>query len=502
MNWFWLRSRRHRRVVPAGGLPHVRAGRLACRKAARRIVCAGLSVALAGAVAGCTGSPGSTGHGRATTAASPSLVFVSTAAPDVPVGRQLTWFLHAVADIPWSPQLIRAHFDSGFRAQQSAAEINSNTAPLAELVPSSGASLIGLLWQYPARDPDSLLAVAAFGSVTLTVKISVDGAGLIGRLLLQPYQPLPTSWAQVDRDLAGLAPDASLLAARVSPGASCTPVHQVAASAARPLASMFKLFVLGALAHQIAAGRVSWTQDLTVTDALKSPGSGSLQNDPDGTRISVQQTAAMMIALSDNTAADMLMQLVGRSAVQAQDRQWSDHAALNVPFLTARESLLPKIISYPALANRYLSLAPGQRAAFLASSVDPMPFSQAQWQNLAQAWTGPRDIDTIEYFASPNDICRAFAGLQQLASQPALAPLGSIMSANDGGTGLDPALWPTVWFKGGSEPGVLTLGYLATNSTGQTFVVVAMLSDPAAALPPSAQAGLLAIVQGAFHLVR
>ena len=94
--------------------------------------------------------------------------------------------------------------------------------------------------------------------------------------------------------------------------------------------------------------------------------------------MSVQQTAAKMISISDNTAADMLIHLVGRSAVQAQDRQWSDHAALNVPFLTARESLLLKIINYPALANQYLSLAPGQRAAFLASSVDPLPLSQAQ----------------------------------------------------------------------------------------------------------------------------
>ena len=260
-------------------------------------------------------------------------------------------------------------------------------------------------------------------------------------------------------------------------------MHQVAAAAARPLASMFKLFVLGALAHQIAAGRVSWNQELTVTDALKSPGSGSLQDVRSGTRVSVRQTAAMMIAISDNTAADMLIHLVGRSAVQAQDRQWSDHAALNVPFLTAREGLLMKI--YPALANQYLSLAPSRRAAFLASKVDPLPFSQAQAQTLPGS---PTDIDTIEYFASPDDICRAFAGLQQLAAQPKLAPLGPILSAGGGGIGLDPAQWPTVWFKGGSEPGVLTLGYLATNSKGQTFVVAAMLSDPAAALSPSALA--------------
>jgi hypothetical protein len=46
---------------------------------------------------------------------------------------------------------------------------------------------------------------------------------------------------------------------------------------------------------------------------------------------------------------------------------------------------------------------------------------------------------------------------------------------------------------------VLTLGYLATNSKGQTLVVVAMLGDPAAALSPSAQPELLAIVLGAFE---
>ena len=42
----------------------------------------------------------------------------------------------------------------------------------------------------------------------------------------------------------------------------------------------------------------------------------------------------------------------------------------------------------------------------------------------------------------------------------------------------------------------------ASNSNGETFVMVAMLSDPAIVLLPSAGPGLLAIVQGAFDLVR
>ena len=426
-------------------------------------------------------------------------MFVSTTAPDGPAGRQLTWFLRAVADLPWSQRLIQAHFDSGFLAQISPAEINS---VLAQTPAPGGASLIRLLWQDQTRDSVSLQAVAAFGSVMLTVNIAVDGAGLISYLLLTSYQPLPATWAQADRNLAGLAPDASLLAARVSPDGICTPVHQVASSAARALGSMFKLFVLGALAEQVAAGRVSWDQELTVSDALRSAGNsgaGGLQDVPAGTRVSVEQTAAQMISMSDNTAADMLIHLVGRSAVQAQDRQWSDHAALNVPFLTTREFFLLKYAN-PALADKYLRLAPGQRAAFLASAVDPLPLSQAQLPSADTA--SPAGIDTIEWFASADDICRAFAGLQQLAAQPWLAPLGPILSANNGGIGLHPAQWPTVWYKGGSEPGVLTLGYLATNSNGQTFAVVAMLSDPAAALPPSAMLGLLAIVQGAFELVR
>ena len=488
MNWSWLR--RHRRIPSAGGLPHGSTGRLAWRKAARQILCAGLGVVVAGAAAGC-----STGQGPATTAVSPSLL-ISRTAPDAPVGRQLTWFLRAMADVPWSPQLIRAHFDSGFVAQVNPAQINSEL----ENLPAVAASLTGLLWQDPARDPAALAAVASFGGQQLTVNIAVDRAGLIAGLLLTPYQPPPASWGQVDRQLAALAPDVSLLAARVSPGGVCTPVHQVAAAAARPLGSMFKLFVLGALARQVAAGRVSWDQNLTVTGAVKSGGSGSLQDDPDGTRLPVRQTAAMMISISDNTAADMLIHLVGRPAVQAQDRQWSAHATLNVPFLTTREAFLLKYL-YPALAQRYLSLAPGQRAAFLASSVDPLPFSLAQLQN-ADSGSLPADIDTIEWFASPDDICRAFAGLQQLAARPALAPLGPVLSANPGGTELDPAQWPTIWFKGGSEPGVLTLGYLATDSKGQTFVVVAMLSDPAATLSASAAPGLLAIIQGAFELLR
>jgi hypothetical protein len=312
-----------------------------------------------------------------------------------------------------------------------------------------------------------------------------------------------TSWAEVDRALASFAsfaPDVGFLAAQVSSDGTCTPIHELDSSTPRPLASEFKLFVLGALAQEIASGHLAWSQELAVQDALKSignpPGSGSLQYSPAGTMISVQETATKMISISDNTAADMLINLVGRSAVETQVQRWSTNAALDMPFLTTREHFILRYVNYPSLANHYLSLSPSDRAAFLLSSVDPLSLREVHES------TEPHDIESIEWFASPEDICRAFAGLQSFSHQQGLSPLASILSVNSGDPGLEHSQWPVEWFKGGSEPGVLTLGYLAQDSKGHTFVVSAMLSNPKAALPTSATGKLLAVVQDAFRLIK
>ncbi len=66
------------------------------------------------------------------------------------------------------------------------------------------------------------------------------------------------------------------------------------------------------------------------------------------------------------------------------------------------------------------------------------------------------------------------------------------------GIGLKPDEWPTVWFEGGSESGVLTLGWLATNSHGKTFVVEGMLSNPDAALSADSITDLVALAKEAF----
>ena len=128
---------------------------------------------------------------------------------------------------------------------------------------------------------------------------------------------------------------------------------------------MFKLFISRCAANEVKSQVITWSQKLTLTASMKVGGSGVLQFDADGTTLSVEQAAVKMISVSDNTAADMLLSLVGRSAVEAQVRQWSSHAALNQPFLSVAELFVLKGHDYPVLANHYLSLSSAQRLAYL-----------------------------------------------------------------------------------------------------------------------------------------
>jgi hypothetical protein len=191
------------------------------------------------------------------------------------------------------------------------------------------------------------------------------------------------------------------------------------------------------------------------------------------------------------------LNLVGRVGVEAQVRAWSSHASLDIPFLTVKEMFALKYHDFPAMANHYLALSSSQRALYLAATVDRVPASAEQSASL------PRDINSIEWFASADDLCRAFTGLAKFQAEPALRPLGTVLSTNNGGIGLSASTWPRVWFKGGSEPGVLTLGYLARDNRGQTFVVVVLTEDTSKPVQESAAVEIQAldVISGAFGLM-
>lgn len=442
-----------------------------------RILAAAAAAAIT--MTACVSSPAPV---QATTAA-PTTATVDI--PDTPAGRQLTWLLDAVPRAPISDNELTGHFTAGFLKAVPPAQLNQSLVSVKSMA----------LNKIVAAQDTQLVARITVGTTSYDMVIHVDATGLMdGLRFAEPVEPkpTPTSWAEVDKRVRAVAPEAGFLAAELTDSGKCRPVHGVAAGEARPLGSMFKLYVLGAVVSRIKSGAFGWDTRLTITPELKSVGSGELQDRPDGSKISVLEAAKLMISISDNTAADMLVHKAGRKTVERTMRDWGVRDKRNVPLLTTRELFVLKGVDHPAGVKKYLSLSTAKKRAHLDKVVAEIPPSKIQ------PWTTPRDLDTIEWFASPSDICRAYAGLVKLSDRR----VGEIMSINDAGIGLDKAQWPTVWFKGGSELGVSDMGFLGRTSKGRTYVVTTLAANPKAALGEQTTSEQIALALGGFTLTK
>ena len=449
-----------------------------------------LVVAVGLLASACSPAGAPTPAGSATAAATTRPAEV-VAPPDTAAGAQLRWLLAATAHLPVSDGQVRAHFDAAFLVEDDAAVLNQSLQAV------TGAEVRSI----QVSELNTVVAiVSARAAAPTEVWLTVDSRGLISELRISPATtgPTPATWADVDAALRSVAPQVRLLVADVSNG-SCRTVHSIDPGTAAPIGAAFKLYVLAALGHAVASGTVRWNQPLTVTAQLKSLPAGELQNEPDGTQVSVLDTAAAMTSLSDNTATDMLINLVGRSAVEdALTTTGMANPALDRPLLTTREIFVLKLRQWPALAERYISANEPSRRTLLASTVDRAPLPAV---TAAGSWIAPRDINSLEYFASASDICRAYASLAALAARPGLSPIGQVLSLNDDSLALDPAQWKTTWFKGGSEPGVLTMAYLATTRTGHSYVVTVLAEDPSQPIDETIVVPvMLSAIKGAFTL--
>lgn len=424
------------------------------------------------------------------------------AVPNYPVGRQLRWLLTAVTKVPIPAAELKAHFDATFLAAVSPTTFNEDLKALHLVAP------LRLTYLDAGVTASGIEGGLASAAAEYSFVIAVNSSGLISGLRFAPSPALPTapaSWAGLDAQLHSLAPDVSFEAATVSPPSTagapgtCHILNSVSPTTARPLGSMLKLYVLSTVASDVRSGRLSWGQRVQLEGDLRSLPSGFLQIMPAGSSYTVSQLAQIMMPGSDNTAADRLIALVGRTAVEREVATTSAHASLDQPFLRTRELFVLKYADYPKYADAYLRLPAAKRTAYLDNVIDRVPLSTVDLSAAASA--GPRDIGSIEWFASPSDICALYSQLYADASSPSLAPLSTALSYNDGEIALSRSTWPLIWYKGGSEPGVLTLSYLARNADGTVAVVVVELSDPAKAIAPAVTLKALADIHAAFGLV-
>ncbi|WP_165977625.1 serine hydrolase [Nonomuraea diastatica] len=406
----------------------------------------------------------------------------ATSAPEIPAtpaGKQLGWLIDASSRAPIPEDELKKHFSASFLKGVPADQINQVLTGFKDM----------RLTKIVQSRETALVALVQAAGTAYEVVLSVDGAGLIGGLQFRP--PAPKSWSELDKRLRKAATQTGFLAAEVKKNGDCRPLHTVAGDKVRPLGSMVKLYVLGAVAQRIKSGAFGWDTEITITPELKSLPSGQLQDRPDGSKVTVLEAAKLMISISDNTATDLLIHQVGRKTVERTIRAWGNPDKRNAPLLTTRELFVLKGADYPRHAKRYLSLSTAKKRDYLEKVVAKVPL------DTIAAWDKPRELDTIEYFGSPSDICQAYARLAKMPDKH----VNEAMSINDAGLGLPAKQWPTVWYKGGSEPGVHDQSFLARTSGGKTYVVTAMAVNPKAVLDDGALGlELTALARGAFTL--
>ena len=239
-------------------------------------------------------------------------------------------------------------------------------------------------------------------------------------------------------------------------------VAGIAPDKAMPLGSAFKLWVLGEVAREVGAGERKWSDVVPIGPA--SLPSGITQNWPAGSPVTVQTLATLMISISDNTATDTLVSLEGD---RLDDFVTKAGAPGLAPMLTTRQMFALKSPANADLATQWAtSLAPSARRTLLdgnaarlrTTPVDPMMFAGK-----------PTKVDTLEWFASPAETAGILDWLRKQGGETPL-PLLAI------NPGIDPTTrgkFDYVGFKGGSEPGVVTLNFLVRRKDGRWLAIAA-----------------------------
>lgn len=110
-----------------------------------------------------------------------------------------------------------------------------------------------------------------------------------------------------------------------------------------PTASLIKLPVLVATYEAIAGGKLVRDEPLVLTDADKVPGSGILtKHFADGASLSLRDAVRLMIAFSDNTATNLVVDRVGLSTTAtAMERLGLVHTKLHSKVFRRDTSIFP-----------------------------------------------------------------------------------------------------------------------------------------------------------------
>lgn len=255
------------------------------------------------------------------------------------------------------------------------------------------------------------------------------------------------------------------------------------------IGSAFKLVILSELVRALTAGERHW-EDVVTLDGGPLPG-GFYTDKPEGTKVTLRELAGRMISVSDNSATDILLATLGREKVEAMLPVVGFAApARDRPFLTTLEAFKLKGVRGGALGTSYLALDEKGRRAMLDGEVHSTPISAIDPTLFADG--KPRAIDTLEWFATPQDIVHVMNWLRLNTESGPASEARAILAQNSGVGPTAAQAWRYLGYKGGSEPGVMNMSFLLKTFDGTWYAMTGSWNDPSAAVDEGRFVALMA----------
>lgn len=401
----------------------------------------------------------------------------ATELPDTRAGRQMSWLLGQFNG--GNSRQIDLHFTRVFLTRTSESKVRGSISQWRRDEFADGGAEVFKI----DSGADDQVSVVLRGLTTnhySRVQVGTDKAGRISGLTmtaLPDFKPGNlTEWSKIDAKLTALgvgSARSSLAVYEIAPD-GLKPVHTYEAGRVMSIDAVAGLYIAGALAEEVRAGRLAWDKQIQIQDDFKSLMGGRLQLEPAEAEFPVSRYLELMLGSGDTTAFDHMLGLAGSDKVEAYMAGLCSDPSRNRPFLRTMEFYQLKLGSNRALPKQYAETNESGRQSILTSgaAAKSIPSLVA-----AANWRLPYEIEHIGWFATADDCCRLMADLHAREQQPGMEPLAKALRMSEG-LNLNPAEWKSAAFKSGTEPGVLAMVWLLERADGKWFVLALTANDP------------------------
>lgn len=389
-----------------------------------------------------------------------SLLSISTRAEaQADISEQLSTRADDVLRLLQGDQIEAEVFDENFRNAVPPAQFRTLTAQ----VRAQQGEPLAIESIVPQNANSATLRIRfekSIGTVNLALENSPPHR--IAGLLLTGFEAGATSLDEVMAAIDALPGRQGVLIQPLD-SADARPVAALDSDGRYAIASSFKLYILAELDRAVRTGERQWSD--VVQLGPKSHPSGISQNWPDGAPMTLHTLATLMISISDNSATDTLIRIIGQDKLARIVGTTGHHDPAELqPVLMTRQASALKMPVHADRRNRFLKAGPAEREKLLAEFEEALTLDSLDLRLLTSK---PNFVDQLEWFATPRDIAGLLAYLNRNASPDTLA----ILAINPG-IGQDAARkWDYFGYKGGSEPGVLSYNFLLRSKAGKAYAL-------------------------------